>query len=240
MKNLECIIIEDEFPAREILKGYLNEIPNWTVKSTFDNAIDAISYLSLNEVDVIFVDIKLPRLSGISFIKTLEKPPIIVITTAYSEHAIEAFELVVFDYLLKPYSFERFVKTVNRINIERAKSTQSAPELNESDFIIVKENRNRVKVQLKEIYYLESQKEYVNIICEDKVIKTKMGITKMTDVLPNKRFIRVHRSFIVNLDKVDSFSKKKIAISDQLLPVGRYYQKEVQARLGGDDLTQSC
>ena len=117
MKNIECLIIEDEYPASELLKGYLKEFPNWTVKASFDNALDAINYLSVNEVDLIFVDIKLPKLSGISFIKALKKPPIIIITTAYSEHAIEAFgKLTVFDYLLKPYSFERFVKTVNRIN----------------------------------------------------------------------------------------------------------------------------
>jgi len=231
MKNIECIIIEDEFPASEILKSYLSEIPNWDLKTSFDNAIDAISYLSANKVDVIFVDIKLPKLSGISFIKTLDKPPIIVITTAFSEHAIEAFELVVFDYLLKPYSFERFVKTINRINTKLVNSEKIEPQKEESKFIIVKENRNNIKLFFDEIYYLESQKEYVKIVCENRAVKTKTGITKMTEVLPGDMFIRIHRSFIVKKDRVDSFSKKKISIKNQLLPIGRFYQKEVNSIL---------
>lgn len=232
MKNIECILIEDEFPASEILKGYLNEIPNWEVKASFDNALDAISFLSSSKVDVIFVDIKLPKLSGISFIKTLENPPIIVITTAYSEHAIEAFELVVFDYLLKPYSFERFVKTINRINTQLVNTVVTEPQKEESEFITVKENRNQIKLFFNEIYYLESQKEYVKIVCEKRTIKTKTGITKMMEILPENMFIRIHRSFIVNKDRVNSFSKKKISIKNQLLPIGRFYQKEVNSRLG--------
>lgn len=231
MKTIECIIIEDEFPASAILKGYLNDIPNWDVKASFDNAIDAIAYLASNTVDVIFVDIKLPKLSGISFIKALENPPIIVITTAYSDHAIDAFELVVFDYLLKPYSFERFVKTVTRINTQLANTVVATPPIEESDYLIVKENRNQVKLFFNEICYLESQKEYVIIVCEDRTIKTKTGITKMMEQLPKDLFIRIHRSFIVKKDRVSSFSTKKIAINDQSLPIGRFYQKEVNARL---------
>lgn len=233
MKPIECIIIEDEFPATALLKGYVNEIPNWEVKACFDNAIDAIAFLSSNQVDVIFVDIKLPKLSGISFIKTLKNPPIIVITTAYSEHAIEAFELIVLDYLLKPYSFERFVKTVNRINTKLANTFELTPTKEEaSAFMIVKENRTQMKLFFDEICYLESQKEYVKIICAQRTVKTKMGITKMMELLPPNRFIRIHRSFIVQKDRVDSFSKKKISIKEQVLPIGRFYQKEVIAQLG--------
>lgn len=232
MKHIECIIIEDEFPASEILKGYLHEIPNWEVKTSFDNAIDAISYLSSNKVDVIFIDIKLPKLSGISFIKILENPPIIVITTAYSEHATEAFELVAFDYLLKPYSFERFVKTINRINTQFLNAVVTVPQKEASEFIIVKENRNQIKLFFDEISYLESQKEYVKIVCENRTIKTKTGITKMMEILPENMFIRIHRSFIVKKDSISSFSKKKISIKNQNLPIGRFYQKEVNFRLG--------
>lgn len=231
MKKIECIIIEDEFPASELLKGYLNEFPNWELKASFDNAIDAIGYLSTNSVDVIFVDIKLPKLSGISFIKTLENPPIIIITTAYSEHAIEAYELVVFDYLLKPYSFERFVKTINRINTQLANGATIEPPIEESKFIVVKENRSQVKLFFDEICYLESQKEYVQIVCENRTVKTKTGISKMTEILPEDLFIRIHRSFIVKKEKVESFSKKSISIKGQSLPIGRFYQKEVYSVL---------
>ena len=231
MRNIRCIIIEDEFPASEILKSYLGEIPGWEIIALFDNAIDAISYLSDNEVDVVFVDIKLPKLSGISFVKILEKPPIIVITTAYSEHAIEAFELVVFDYLLKPYSFERFVKTINRINAQLIDKKETETQKRESGFILVKENRNQIKLFLEEICYVESQKEYVKIVCEQRTIKTKTGITKMAEILPGNMFIRIHRSFVVQKNRIDAFTTKKVSIKNQLLPIGRFYQKEVRSEL---------
>lgn len=231
MKNIECIIIEDEFPASEILTSYLNEIPHWKIMASFDNAIDAICYLSENKVDVIFVDIKLPKLSGISFIKALTDPPIIVITTAYDEHAIEAFELVVFDYLLKPYPFDRFVKTINRINSQLIDKEHVEFQKEEPQFIVVNENRNQIKIYTNEIYFVESQKEYVIIVCENRTVKTKMGITKMTNLLPENAFIRIHRSFIVQKDQIDGFTKKKISIKNHSLPIGRFYQKEVNLLL---------
>jgi DNA-binding LytR/AlgR family response regulator len=233
MKPTVCIIIEDEFPASEILKSYLKEIPNWHINAVFENAIDAINYLVDHTVDVIFVDIKLPQLSGISFIRTLNQPPIIVVTTAYNEHAVEAFELVVFDYLLKPYSFERFVKTINRINHQLANGSDSLeiPLKEESPYIIVNENRVQVKLLLSEICFLESQKEYVLIICDNRLVKTKMGITRMAELLPKELFLRIHRSFMVNKRKIESYSTKKIVVKDQTLPIGRYYQKLVLEEL---------
>ncbi len=158
MSNINCIIIEDEFPAMEILKSYLNEIADWTIKAEFSNAIDAIAYLSNNKIDVIFLDIQLPKLSGINFIKTLENPPIIIITSAYNEHAVEAFELIVFDYLLKPYPFERFIKTINRVNKHLSSSAFDSSEPKD-EYIIIKENRETVKLFINRIYYIESQKK---------------------------------------------------------------------------------
>src|SRR5210317_1660008 len=150
MRTRKCIIIEDEYPAIEILKGFLGKVPQWEITASFDNALDAIHYLSKNKVDVIFLDIQLPELNGIDFIKTLVNPPLIVITSAYNEHAIEAFELTVFDYLLKPYSFQRFMKTINRIN-EHFESSDPSDTTIENRYINVKENRQNIKINIDDL-----------------------------------------------------------------------------------------
>ncbi|NOQ73081.1 MAG: response regulator [Crocinitomix sp.] len=228
MSKINCIIIEDEFPALEIIKSYLFEIQNWHIAAEFTNAIDAINYLSENSVDVVFLDIQLPKLSGIGFIKSLDKPPLIVITTAYNEHAVEAFELTVFDYLLKPYPFERFFKTINRIN-NHLQSKSSTEMVN--DFIHVRENRENVKIDLSSVRYIESQKEYISIVCEKKTVKTRLSMSKIESMLRDFGFLRVHRSYLIAIDKVDSYSNKQIRLGESSIPIGRYYQKEVRSRL---------
>ncbi len=230
MGKINCIIIEDEFPAMEIIKSYLNEIPDWNIKADFSNAIDAISYLSKNSVDVVFLDIQLPKLSGIAFIKSLDNPPLIVITTAYNEHAVEAFELTVFDYLLKPYPFERFFKTINRINNHFQNNDRSIDET-KSEYILIRENREQIKVMVSTIVYVESQKEYVCIVCDTKTVKTRLSMNKVELLLDGFNFLRVHRSYLVAVDKVDSFSNKQVKLGAQAIPIGRYYQKEVRNRL---------
>ncbi|MFT5823903.1 MAG: DNA-binding LytR/AlgR family response regulator [Crocinitomix sp.] len=228
MSKINCIIVEDEFPALEIIKSYLSEIQNWHIAGEFTNAIDAINYLSENTVDVVFLDIQLPKLSGIGFIKSLDKPPLIVITTAYNEHAVEAFELTVFDYLLKPYPFERFYKTINRLNkhFQSSNFTQA-----ENDSIHVRENRENVKIDLNSVRYIESQKEYVSIVCEKKTVKTKLSMSKIESMLGDFDFLRVHRSYLIAIDKVDSYTSKQIRLGESSIPIGRYYQKEVRSRL---------
>ena len=229
MSKINCIIIEDEYPAVEILKGFIGKVSTLEVKESFDNALSAIAYLSKNKVDVIFLDIQLPELNGIDFIKTLVNPPLIVITSAYNEHAIEAFELVVFDYLLKHFSFQRFIKTINSIN-EHFESGNN--EVNDQDnrHIYVKENRQNIKINIDDIVYIESQKEYVKIVCEENEVKTKMGISKIEDIMSDS-MLRVHRSFMVSLNKVTSFTKNQIFLKDHIIPIGKYYQKEVLKQL---------
>lgn len=224
MHSISCIIIEDEFPAIEILKDYLSNLDNWDLKAIFSNALEGISYLSSHHVDVVFLDIQLPKLSGIDFIKTLNTPPIIIITSAYSEHAIEAFELVVFDYLLKPYSFERFIKTVNRVNNKISKSENHQIE---KDYITVKENRASVMLAIDEIIYIESQKEYIKIVCENRIIKPKIGITKFEQKLFEYDFLRIHRSFLVPVSRIDSYTNRYVVIQKKEIPIGRIYQNEV-------------
>lgn len=230
MTKIRCIIIEDEFPAVEILKEYIGKVSDWEIMSSFDNALDAISYLSKNKVDVIFLDIQLPELSGIDFIKTLVNPPLIVITSAYNEHAVEAFELVVFDYLLKPYSFQRFIKGISRIN-NHFESSKNEQGHSEEKFIYVKENRQNIKINIEDIIFIESQKEYVKIVCEKNEVKTKLGISKIEEILIDHRMLRVHRSFVVSLDKITSYTKNRIVINSHTIPIGNFYQKEVLKQL---------
>lgn len=225
---IKCIIIEDELPAIEILKSYLAEIPDWTVAAEFTNAVDALSYLSRNSVDVIFLDIQLPKLSGISFIRSLENPPLIVITTAYSEHAVEAFELTVFDYLLKPFPFERFLKAIHRINGHLQSKQEEEPS--KESYILVRENRENIKLAISDILFVESQKEYVQFQCDNRSIKTRMSMSKVEEILAGHDFLRVHRSFLIAMDKVDAFSRKQVTIAGQTIPIGRYYQQEVRKR----------
>lgn len=230
MSAIKCIIIEDEYPAVEILKGFLAKVSHWEIMASFDNALDAGYFLSKNKVDVIFLDIQLPELNGIDFIKTLVNPPLIVITSAYNEHAIEAFELTVFDYLLKPYSFQRFVKTLTRINIH-FESDKPEHAISTDKFIYVKENRQNVKVNIDDIVFIESQKEYVRIVCEKNEIKTKLGISKIEKLLSGSLMLRVHRSFMVSLSKITSYTKNQIFINSHVIPIGKFYQKDVLKQL---------
>jgi len=225
MKIIRCLIVEDEHPATEFLKGCIQEFPNWTVVKTCTNALEAMTYLASQAVDVLFVDIQLPKLSGIDFIKSLENPPLLVITTAYNEHAVEAFELQVVDYLLKPYSFQRFVKTAQRIN-ERLLEPETAPSAPEEDFLLVRENRVVHKVLFDEIVYIESQKEYVCIVCADRKVKTKIGIGQMEERLPAEGFTRVHRSFLVATAKITALTGRSVRLGEHTVPLGRHYRKD--------------
>ncbi len=231
MKSIKAIIIEDELPAREILKAYLEDIPGWSLEAEFTNAVDAIAYLSRNTVDVIFLDIQLPKLSGISFLRTLDNPPLVVITTAYGEHAVEAFELTVFDYLLKPYPFGRVLKAIHRVNGHFQNARVEKVET-EQAHIVVRENRENIKLKIADINYVESQKEYVLFVCDQRTLKTRMSISKAEEMLAEYGFLRIHRSFLIALDKVEASSRKQVTIKGEPIPIGRYYQKEVGKRLG--------
>lgn len=230
MRKVHCIVIEDEEPARELLRGYLAELGDWILVADFDNAIDAMSFLGRHPVDVVFVDIQLPKLSGISFIRALEHPPLIVITTAYGEHAVEAFELTVFDYLLKPYPFERFLRTVHRIN-GHLRGSAKEEQASDAACLLVRTAGKTVRLPIAEVQYVESQREYVRIVCMGRTIRARMSITKVEHLLAMHDFLRVHRSFLVAVSKVEAFSGREVRIGKHVIPIGRYYQKDVRDRL---------
>jgi DNA-binding LytR/AlgR family response regulator len=230
MKEVRCIIVEDELPAVGLLEGYLADVPGWKLAGSFSNALDALAFLSTESVDVIFLDIELPKLSGLDFIKTLRHPPLVVITSAYSEHAVEAFELVVFDYLLKPYSFDRFVKTINRLN-ERLNQSDELTENPEPAYLLVKENKENVRVPVDNILYVESQREYVKIVLEDRAVLTRMSMNNITEQLVSHGFLRIHRSYLLPVARITSFNKSVVRIGDTAFSVGRFYKADVHRRL---------
>ncbi|HZY83067.1 MAG TPA: LytTR family DNA-binding domain-containing protein [Cyclobacteriaceae bacterium] len=222
---MKCIIVDDEPLAIEILESYVARIDELELKGTFRNAIAAFSFLQQNQVDLIFLDIEMPKLSGIDFLKTLKNSPKVIITTAYRDYAIEGFELEVVDYLLKPISFERFLKSVGKLQrIDMPAAPQASTQDN---FIYFKVDKKMVKTKIADILYIESIKDYVKVRTADKEIITQQKISYLDESLPRQQFLRVHRSFIVNLDRIDAYTATDVEISKFKVPIGRNYKADV-------------
>ena len=235
ISKITCIIIEDEKPAQEVLKSYLEKTDWVTLVSVFDDAISAMEFLKKNEVDLIFLDIQIPSLSGIEFLKILKNNPQVIITTAYSEYAIEAFELDVRDYLKKPFAFERFLKAINRITLRPEPSQLHQLEKSVSSdqsFAFFNVNKTMVKVKFQNILYVESMREYVYIYVEGDKIITKIGIGEIEGLLIGN-FVRTHRSFLVNVDKITAYNAEEIFLGKTSIPIGTNYKKHVSSLLSG-------
>ena len=235
MYKIQCIIIEDEKPAQEVLISLIARVDSLELKATFEDALSALDYLKVKNVDLIFLDIQIPSLSGIGFLKVIQNPPQVIITSAYSVYALDAFDLDVRDYLMKPISFERFLKAVGRVTPRpEARQIYQMSEMQpsaEEAFAFFNVNKTKVRVKFKEILYVESMREYVYIhTLNDKVI-TKMGIGEMEKML-GQRFLRLHRSFLVNQDKVTAYNAEEVFIENQAIPIGGSYKKLVEAAFG--------
>ncbi len=222
MSNVKCIIVEDEPLARRILEGYISRIPFLDLRGSYEDAIDAINHLREHPVDLMFLDIHLPAIKGLTFLKTLTNPPAVIITTAYHEYALEGYELSVVDYLLKPFAFERFLAAVNKVKKDRP-SGQPYME-STKDYVLVNIQLKKVKVYFSEILFIESQKEYVKIVTLDRFYSTKMSTHEIESLLPDSLFQRVHRSFIIAIHKVRSFNSETVEINGNTIPVGRAYK----------------
>ncbi len=222
MSKLTCIIVEDEPLARQILEGYVSRVPFLELKGSYEDAIDAMENLSDHLVDLMFLDIHLPEIKGVAFLKTLTHPPAVIITTAYHEYALEGYELNVVDYLLKPFEFERFLTAVSKVK-KQSQSEQATAETTK-DYVFVNVQLKKVKIYFSEILYIESQKEYVRIVTHDKSYLTKMSTHEIEDLLPDSLFKRIHRSFIIAIHKVRSFNSEMVEINGSKIPVGRDYK----------------
>jgi DNA-binding LytR/AlgR family response regulator len=222
MSKLKCIIVEDEPLARQILEGYISRITFLELQGSYEDAIYAIDYLREHHVDLMFLDIHLPEIKGLTFLKTLSNPPAVIITTAYHEYALEGYELNVVDYLLKPFEFERFLTAVNKVK----KQSQSEPTTTKTgkDYLFVSIQLKKVKIYFSEILFIESQKEYIRIVTHDKSYLTKMSTHEIEDLLPDSLFKRIHRSFIIAIHRVRSFNSEMVEINGNNIPVGRGYK----------------
>jgi DNA-binding LytR/AlgR family response regulator len=227
---VKCLIVDDEPMARDVIRRYIENIPSLEIAGEFGNAIDATIFLQRNIVDMIFLDIKMPQLSGTDFVRTLRTVPKIIFTTAHKEYAHEGFELDVIDYLLKPIRFDRFLRAVNKAFPQGSSETNNAANGTRHDmkfaspFIYLKVDRKMVKILLDDILYIESDKDYVKVFTTGATIITRQTISSVEAMLSENKFFRIHRSFIVSLDKIKSFSNEIVEIGNKELPIGKLYR----------------
>jgi DNA-binding LytR/AlgR family response regulator len=222
------MIIEDEPIAADIVRSYIEQVQFLSLESVHSNALSALQDLNEKNVDVLFLDIHLPKLKGMDFLKSLAAPPKVIITSAYKEYALEGFELEITDYLLKPFSFPRFLKAVNRLDRQPRGAEHNTVE---PEHIFFNVNKKMVKVYLDEILYIESLKEYVKIHLKDRFIITKFQIGELEKLLSHSDFLRVHRSFVVARNKISSFSAHVIEIQGKHVPIGRSFMGMVRERI---------
>ena len=228
--SIKCLIIDDEPLAINVIKKYLTDINDIVIVETFNNAIDAINFLKDNHIDLIFLDINMPVFDGLNFIKSLEKKPLIVITTAYKEYAAETYELDVTDYLLKPISLPRFMKSINKVfnSLEKNKYLNQFSK-KDRPFIFLRINKKKLqKVYLDEILVVESLKDYLKIFTTTERFIIHQTLSSFTDDLPKDKFIRIHRSFTISIDKVDSIEGNSVQIDGVRYVIGRTYIDKVK------------
>jgi two-component system, LytTR family, response regulator len=229
---IKCLIVDDEPPAREVLKRYVEDTPGLELRGECANAVQALGVLQRESIDLIFLDIRMPQLTGVDFLKSLKNTPKIVFTTAYSEYALEGYELDIVDYLMKPVRFERFLKAINKAFPLHNPVTTDPDQVPQTEkrmesFVYFRADRKMVKVLLSEIVYIESMKDYVKVITDNHSIITKQSISSVEGMLPEKKFIRTHRSFIVSVDKIRSFTNDLIEIGKTEIPIGKLYRNTV-------------
>lgn len=234
--KLQCLLIDDEPPALKVLAGYISAIPGLEIVGQCKNAIEALEVLQRKPVDVIFLDIKMPRIIGTEFLKNLAHPPKVIFVTAYREYAIEGFELDAVDYLVKPVSFERFFKAITKLNRLMGSNEQNTGNDTEKDvsppFIYLKVDREMKKIFVNDIDYLESWKDYVMLyISGQKSFLVKQSISSMENLLSAYKFMRVHRSYLVSIDKISGYNGISVKLSEKDIPIGRLYKHAVMDRL---------
>ena len=227
-KDILCIIVDDETIAREVIATHVSKIPNIKIVASCSNAIEAFSVLRDHKIDLVFLDINMPEISGISFAKSIKKDVKIIFTTAYRDFAVEGFELQAVDYLLKPISFERLLKAINTyFDIHTDSNHTENLNLETNDFMFVRADRRMIKIDFESIIYIESYSDYIKIHLANETIITRETISAIEAKLPSKRFLRIHRSFIIALKHISSFTNEEITIKNIALTISRSYKKEV-------------
>ncbi len=243
--KIKCITVDDEFLALQLLEQYINRVSSLELVAQCEDGLSAITALQThNDIDLIFLDIQMPNLSGLDMLATLKHPPAVIFTTAYSEHALEAFQLDAVDYLLKPFSFQRFLQAVNKAtervqykrqrmsgNTSNNNSADASVEEPVKDHFFVKADYKMVKIRYDDIFYIEGLREYVCIYTTQKRIITLESMKNLVSILPANHFMRTHKSYIVSIDKVDAFSGNTLEINGKTIPISKSYKEEVMIKI---------
>lgn len=237
MLKYNCIIVEDEPLSAEILTDYIKEVPWLDMKKVCSDAIYAMEALGNEKIDLIFLDIHLPKIKGFEFLASLKNPPSIIITSAYKEYALRAFDENVIDYLVKPIRFTRFLKAINKFTQQTEKRViPSSADLSsiQRRYLFFNVDKKKVKVYLEDIFYIESLRDYIRIVTKERTITTKFKLSEIEDLLTKNNFLRIHRSFIVSKDKINAFTAVDVEIENKQIPIGRSYKELVMRNLEGD------
>ncbi|MEP6746644.1 MAG: LytTR family DNA-binding domain-containing protein [Bacteroidota bacterium] len=234
--SISCVVVDDEPPALAVIEKYIAAIPTLRLVASCGDAVEALSALQNTRVDLLLLDIHLPNIFGTDFMRTLRNPPKVIFTTAFRKYALEGFELDAVDYLLKPISFERFLKAVNKVMQSHISVSSQFPGVpqpasEQYDAFYIRADRKNLRIPFNDILFVEGLKDYIKIVMKDKTVVTKQSITSLEETLPSAMFIRIHRSFIVQVSKIDSFTRELIHVNKYELPVSRTYRNEVEKLL---------
>ena len=222
--KIKCIIIDDEPLGAEVIETHLKEFPNMELKESFTNPLEALSIIESGEIDVVFIDINMPKMNGLDFIRSIEQSPYFIITTAYREYAVESFDLDVLDYLVKPIPFTRFLKSINKLSqkfiIDKSEDVQQTTE---KSFIFLKVDKKLIKIKFEDIFFIESLKDYIKVFTKSGEYLAHKSLSGITEELPKTQFLRLHRSFTVALDKIQALEGNSVLVTNKRIPIGRKY-----------------
>ena len=225
---MKCIIIEDEIPAQRILKSYIAKVSYLELVGTFNAALKAYDVLNTEDIDLIFLDINLPDISGLSFLRTLKNPPTIIMTTAYPDYAVESFEFeTIIDYLVKPFSLERFLKAIQKTQRIQTKIIETAVEKPTSETLFLNVDKTFYKIQFQEIFYVESERNYLTLVSKQQKLSFIGTLRTWKEKLPEQQFIQIHKSFVINKNHVDKISGNEVYIHDKRIPIGRIFKAKL-------------
>lgn len=232
-KTIRCLVVDDEPPAREIISRYINDVATLQLAGECANALEAFTLLQKQVIDLIFLNIRMPQLNGNDFLKTLKNRPKVIFTTAHHEYAVEGYELDIVDYLMKPIPFNRFLKAIDKAFPSGASETSSMAKqkTNSEAFLYFRVDRKMVKVMLQDLLYIESMKDYIKIFTNGGTLITKQSISSVEEMLPETDFARVHRSYIVSVGKIKSFTSELLELGNGAIPIGKLYRNTILKRI---------
>lgn len=230
---IRYLIIDDEPLAHDLIRNFCNRLPHLKLEKQCYDALEALEFLSNNEVDLIFLDLNMPKLKGFEFLRTLQSPPKVIVTTAYKEHALEGFELAIEDYLVKPFGFERFLKAVNKATKESTNRNSGSQKNDSLQYFFVKGEKKHHRIDTKDLLYIEAYGNYTKLFLESGKLTAHQKISELESILATDKFLRIHRSFIVALDKIESIQGNLISIKNHEIPIGQTYASTVQKKIFG-------